>query len=169
MLMMLQMLWIDNYATVLESFVKTSSLWVAQVHTKKVSGLDHLVLAKKCSISSKKALNTIHHTMQHGVCTVLHSSLSRQFRTNDCQLWYKRLLHNVYTDILFATTVSRRGNRCAQIFATSFGWLCLFLMKLKSEAHEALSSLFQHNGVPSAVICDNAKEMIMGEFNRKLK
>ena len=44
-----------------------------------------------------------------------------------------------------------------------------FPMKLKSEAHEALSLLFQHNGMPPAVICDNAKEMIVGEFNRKLK
>ena len=32
----------DNYSTVLESFVITSLLWVAQVNTKKVSGLGHL-------------------------------------------------------------------------------------------------------------------------------
>ena len=42
-------------------------------------------------------------------------------------------------------------------------------MKLKSEAHETLSLLFQQDGVPPSVICDNAKEMILGEFNRKLK
>ena len=29
----------NNYVTVLESFVSTSSLWVAQINTKKVSGL----------------------------------------------------------------------------------------------------------------------------------
>ena len=37
----------DNYATVLLSFVNASSLQIAQVNTKKVSGLDHLVLVKK--------------------------------------------------------------------------------------------------------------------------
>ena len=37
----------DNYAIVLESFVSTSSLQVTQINTKKISGLDHLVLAKK--------------------------------------------------------------------------------------------------------------------------
>ena len=75
----------DNYATVLESFINTSSLQVAQVYTKKVSQLDHVVLAKKWGISPKKALNTIHHTTQHSLCMVLYLSLSRQFRPNDCQ------------------------------------------------------------------------------------
>ena len=42
-------------------------------------------------------------------------------------------------------------------------------MKLKSEAHEALSLLFQWDGMPSTVICDNSKEMVLGEFNRILK
>ena len=51
-----------NYATVLESFVSTSSLPVAQVNTERVLRLDHLILAKKYGISPKKALNTMHHT-----------------------------------------------------------------------------------------------------------
>ena len=42
-------------------------------------------------------------------------------------------------------------------------------MKLKSEAHETLSLLFQEDGVPPEIICDNAKEIIQDEFNRKLK
>ena len=42
-------------------------------------------------------------------------------------------------------------------------------MKPKSEAHEALPPLFQQDGVPPAIICDNAKEMILDEFNKKLK
>ena len=115
----------------------------------------------------QNAGNTIHGTTQHGVCTVLHLALSRQFRTNDCQLWYRRLPHNKYRDTLFATTLSRKGNMYAQIFATNFGWSCLFPIKLKSEAHEAVSLLFQWDGVPSAVIWDNAKEIVHGEFNRK--
>ena len=72
-------------------------------------------------------------------------------------------------DTLFASTVSGRGNRYAQIFATNFGWSQSFSMKVKSEAYEALFLLFQWDRVPPAIICDNAKEMILGEFNRKLK
>ena len=125
----------DNCATVLESFVSTSSLWVAQFHIKKLSRLDH--------ISLEKALNVTHYTTQCGVCTALRPSLSRQFRTHDYQLWYGRLQHNMHSDTLLATAVSRRGNRCAQIFATDFGWPPSFPMKLKGEAHEALSIFFQ--------------------------
>ena len=109
----------------------------------------------------------LYHTV--GCSNSLHPSLSRQFRINDHQLWYRRLPHNIYSDTLFATTVPRRGKNCAQIFATNFGWSCSFPMKLKSEANVALSLLFQWDGVPLAMICDNAKEMILGEFNRKLK
>ena len=134
-----------NYATVLESFVSTLQLQVAQVNTEKVSGLDHLVLAKKWGIPPEKALNTIHHTTQHWICTVLHPSLSRWFRTSNPQLWCRRLPHNVYSDTLFTTRVSR-CNMHAQIFATNFSWLRSFLIKLKSEAQEALPLLFQQAG-----------------------
>ena len=50
----------DNCATVLDSYVTTSSLQVAKVHTKKAPGLNHLVIAKRWDISPKKALHTIH-------------------------------------------------------------------------------------------------------------
>ena len=42
-------------------------------------------------------------------------------------------------------------------------------MKLKSEAREALSLLFQWDRMLPTVICDNAKEMVLGQFTRKLK
>ena len=67
----------DNYATVLKSFVSTLSWQTVQVNTNKVSGIDNMVLSKKWGILSKKALNTICCTTQHGVCTVLHPFLSR--------------------------------------------------------------------------------------------
>ena len=141
---------------------------MAQDHTKKVLGLYHLILDKKWGISPKKAFNMIQDITQHGVHTVLHLSLSRQFRTIDHQLLYRRLLHKVYSDTLFATTVSRRSNRCAQIFATNFDWPCSIPIKLKNKVHDAPSLLFQWGRVPPAVICDNAKEMILEEFNQKL-
>ena len=111
----------NNYATQLDSYVTTSSLQVAKVSTKKVPRLNYLVLVKRWEISPKKALNMIHQIRQYGVHTVLYTSLSSWFKTNDHQLLYRRIQHNVYRDNLFATTVSRRGNWCAQIFATNFG------------------------------------------------
>ena len=126
----------DNYATVLKSYVTTWSLQVAKVHMKRVSGLDHMVLTKKWSISPKK----------HGIHTVSNPSLSAWFKTNDHQFQYKTLLHNMYSDTLFATTLSSSCNRCTHIFATDVGWSCMFPIKQKSEAHEALSLLFQQDG-----------------------
>ena len=85
----------NNYDTKKEHFVNNSLLQVAQLHTKKVSGLYDFVLAKKWGTSPKKAVNRIQCTTHNGVCTVLHPSLSRSFRTNDHVLWYKRLPHNI--------------------------------------------------------------------------
>jgi hypothetical protein len=40
-------------------------------------------------------------------------------------------------------------------------------MQRKSHAHEALPLLFQHDGVPSTMVMDGAKEQFQGEFCRK--
>ena len=48
-------------------------------------------------------------------------------------------------------------------------WSCSFPMKLEREAHEALSLLFQQDKVLPAIIYEYAKEMILGDFGRKLK
>ena len=62
----------NNYATLLDSFVSTSSLQVAQIHTKKVSGLNHLVLDKKWGILPKKHLIrfAIPHNMVSALCCI---------------------------------------------------------------------------------------------------
>ena len=142
---------------------------VAQVNTENIIGLKQLVLAKKWVISPKKAPNMINCNTQHGVCTVLHLFLFRWFSTKDCQLQHQRLPHNVYTDTSLVTTVSSRSPWCTQLFAMNFGWSCSFPMKLNSEAHEAFSFHLQWEEVPPAIIWDNAKKMILGEFFRKLK
>jgi hypothetical protein len=76
----------------------------------------------------------------------------------------------MFTDTLKASVVSWfRQNRYAQVFATRFGWVRVFPMKKKSQAHEALSLLVQRDGVPPVMIMDGAKEQIMGEFRRKAR
>ena len=99
---------------------------------------------------------------------MLHPSLLRRFRTNDQSLCCHCLAQPIFSDTIFASTVSRRGNRCAQVYAVDFGWASAFPMASISEAHETLSLLFMRDGVPLTCICDNAKEMVQGKFHQKL-
>ena len=100
---------------------------------------------------------------------MLHPLLSRQFRTNDRNLHYHHLVHPVFSNMMFASAVSRRGNRFAQVYATVVGWARAFSIASRSEAHETLSLLLARDGVPSVCICDNVKEMIQGTLYQKLK
>ena len=61
---------------------------------------------------------------------------------NDRNLCYNCLTHPVFSDTMFASTVSRRGNRCEQVYATDFGWARAFPMASRYEAHETMSLLF---------------------------
>ena len=88
---------------------------------------------------------------------------------NDHNLCYHPLAHTVFSDMMLAITVFRRGNICAQVYGTDFGWARAFPMASKSEAHETLLLLFVRNGVPPTCICNNAMEMIQGKFQQKLK
>ena len=79
------------------------------------------------------------------------------------------MAHSVFSDMMFTSTVSRRGNRYAQVYATDFGWARALQMASRSDAYETFSLLFARDGVPPACICDNVKEMIWGKFNQKIK
>ena len=70
---------------------------------------------------------------------------------------------------MFDSTVSRRCNRCAQVYATDFGWARAFSIPSRSEAHETLSLLFARDGVQPACIGNNSKEMVQGKIHQKLK
>ena len=125
--------------------------------------------SNKWCISSKKALYMIWCTTQHGDFTVLCPSLPLWFRTNNYHVRYSRLPDNLYSNTLFAMTVSMRSKMCAQIVASDFGWSCLFLIKLKSKLMMHCLFSFSRMEFPLAIICDDAKKMIQDEFYRKLK
>jgi hypothetical protein len=78
-------------------------------------------------------------------------------------------LHTMFSNTLFAGSVSRQGNKMAQAYATSFGWACAHPMKHKGVAHETLSLVFQCNGVPPTMINNDSKEQTKGKFQHKLK
>jgi hypothetical protein len=108
-------------------------------------------------------------TTQRGVRACLNPTLSRRVLTNDRMLRYKQLPHTVFTDTMFASTVSCQGNKMAQIYSTSFGWACAHPMKRKGEAHETLSLMFNCEGVPPTMVTDGSKEQTQGDFRRKLR
>ncbi len=79
-------------------------------------------------------------------------------------LWYKHVLHTMFSDTLFSGPVSRQGNKMAQVYATSFGWAPAHPMKRKGDAHETLSLVFQCEGVPPTMVTNDSKEQTKGEF-----
>ena len=99
---------------------------------------------------------------------MLHPSLSRRFHTNERQLRYRWLRHDVFGVTLLAGTNSNRDNNYAEVFFTKFGWSRAFPMAKKGDAHEYLSLLFQRDGLPPKIIVDGSKEQTLGDFKRKV-
>ncbi len=162
----------ENFHDVLASHVQIPSIETSlngHIHSCKSVPIDPQTLAARWMISPERAKRTIVMTTQRGVGTSLNPTLSCQFPTNDRMLWYKRVLHTMFSDTLFAGSISRQGNKMAQVYATSFGWACAHPMKRKGDAHETLSLVFQRDGVPPTMVTDDSKEQTKGEFRRKLK
>ena len=75
----------------------------------------------------------------------------------------------MYTDTSESHVVSWFcRNRYTQVLATHFGWVQVFLMCTKSEAHEPLSLLAKCEGVPPQMIMDGSKEQTLSKFHKKL-
>ena len=143
---------------------------VGAATSKRRTGLAAEDIARHWNIPIPVARRTIEVTTQRGVRKMYQSGeLVRRVSTNDRHLRYRRLPFDMYTDTLFAGTKSKRGNKCAQVFGTNFGWSRAYGMKSKGDAHEPLSEIFRDVGVPNAMIMDGAKEQIMGNFRRKCR
>jgi hypothetical protein len=84
-------------------------------------------------------------------------------------LWYKHVLHALFSDVLFAGSVSQQGNKMVQAYTTSFGWARAHPMKRKGEEHETLSLVFQRIDVPPIMDTDDSKEQTKADFICKLK
>ena len=125
------------------------------------------ILADKWMVSPEKACRTLERTTQRGVRMISHPSLSSRFQTNDRQLRYKRLRHDVFTNMMQSKTKLCQGELYSQVYTTGFHWCRAHLMKLKSDAHNLLSLLFQCNGVPPKLIMDGSKEQTLGRFKKK--
>ncbi len=117
-------------------------------------------VATHWTISPECAKLTVVMTMQRGVMTCLNPTLSWHFLTNDQMLWYKCVLHTMFSDTMFAGSMSQQINKMIQAYMTSFGWACAHPMKCKGEAHETLSLVFQCNGGPLTMVTNDSKERL---------
>ena len=116
------------------------------------------------------ATKTLEATTQNGVRTILHDTLHRRLRTKDRQLWYRRLSCDLFMDSLEASEASwYRKNKYAQVFATKFCWVQVFPMQKKSDVHEGFSLLASRDGIPTAIVMDNAREQTMENFRKKAR
>ena len=135
-----------------------SDYGIFELRSNPIPSINHVELGRRWGISPEKALRTIRSTTQRGMRNTSQHSLTKRIPTKDRSLRYRRLLHQLFADTLISGTTSRRGNKYAQVFATSFGWTRVYPMSQKGLAHEGLSLLFQRDGVPSAYIVDGSKE-----------
>jgi hypothetical protein len=105
---------------------------------------------------------------QRGIRNMIHPNLTKWYKKNYRQMWYRRLPVTMLTDAMYSTIFSRQGNKAAQVFLTDFGFVRAFPMKRESEAHEALYLLLHRDGVPNVMVMDGYKTQVEGEFRMKL-
>ena len=141
------------------------------VHAEKSKGISAEDLAKVFRIDLRTAKSTLKATSQRQKRSKT-SSLHRRYSSNDRMLWYHHLREFFYMDTMFATKKSGktlRGHSCMQLFVTDKGFVHVVPMKSKSEVHLALKEFFKKIGVPDAIICDDAKEQILGESRKVMR
>ena len=127
------------------------------------------ILAKTWNVGKTIAERTLHATTQRAVRTVASPSVERRWPTGDRPLRYRRLHHQVFHDTMFANIKSLRGNKCCEIYATDFGWSRAFPMAKESDAHATLDLFLSRYGIPEALVSDNAKAYIGGQYRKKAK
>jgi hypothetical protein len=164
----------DNFYQVLSSMVQSLSTESSpnelslngHICSRKIAPINPQTLAARWMISPDRAKHTVVMTTQRGVRTCLNPTLSRCFPTKDRMLRYKRLPHTIFTDTMFAATPSKRGNKMAHVYSTSFGWARAHPMKRKDEAHETLSLVFHCDGVPPTMVVDDANLIAESLFSQ---
>ena len=141
-----------------------------QVCRVKTSGgwrtIDADALAKKWVVSTDIAWQTLARPTRRGICTLANSTLSHWFSTNDQQMCYKHLHHDLYTDTMKASTPLHKKDLYAQVFCTNFRWSRAFLMKIKSKAVYMIDLLFHRDGMPTKLIMDGSKEQTLGQSRK---
>ena len=160
----------DEFVSSLKSKVNISHDDVQVSSVKSSSRIAEVTpeeLSRRWNIGLDAARRTVRVTTQRGMQTTNKFGLDRRLRYNDRQLRYRRLNTNIFTDTMFSSVTSTRGNTCGQVYVNDLNWTRFQPMKSKSEAHYSLGELFRNDGVPNHIICDGAPEQIGGDFRKK--
>ncbi len=92
-----------NFHDVLASHVQISSIETSlngHIRSCKTAPINPQTLAARWMISLEHAKQTVVMTTQRGVQTCLNPTLSQQFPTNYQMLWYKCVLHTMFSNML---------------------------------------------------------------------
>jgi hypothetical protein len=121
------------------------------------------ILAKRWGIGLDTAHRTLTSTTQSGVRRVLQP-LERRFKTKQSHLRFPTLNSKFYTDTMFSTTKSIRGNKCAQVFTNGLGYDLFYPLKKESEVGDALNEMIRSVSIPKELISDGARAETAGRF-----
>jgi hypothetical protein len=148
------------------AYISDSNVSSVTATMRDKGGVDAATLAKNWGIEIESAKSMHLVTTQRGIMKMINPTFTRQYNTNDRQLWYHCLPVTMFTDTMYSTILSRQGNKAAQVFCTDFGFASDFPMKKENEAHEAheaLSLIFNKYCVPNVMDIDGAKAQAEGE------
>ena len=112
-------------------------------------------LAKVWCIPHDDAARTL-GVMTQSLCHNPDSSLSRNVRTNDWAVRYRKIKSFFFMDTLFVTSAAKssRGNICAQLFVSDKGFVAFYPMKKQQEVYLAVKQFAKEVGAPEVLVCD---------------
>ena len=128
----------ENFGLMLESNVNVSNKFTTVAMTnlethnimrmgtpssRSSSEINHEIAQARWGIHPTLANNTVECTTQKVFrISCPHPLLTKRIRKNNRILCYNRLPCNVFADTLILGTVSKGGNKYAELFATDFSW-----------------------------------------------
>ena len=74
-----------------------------------------------------------------------------------------------YTDTMFSTSKSLRGNKVAQVFTNGNGYDLFYPLAKEADAADALTEVIRTIGIPKELISDGAKAETQGKFGKVIK
>ena len=135
----------DLYAEATKVNIHFDDIMISSAHASRPKGIVALHLSKIWRIDLDSAKRTLEATSQHSTRSE-NPTLSHNYGTNNCILWYKRIKEHFFMDTLFSTKTARkssRGNTCCQRFVTGKGFVYVVPMKSKSEFLQAVNKIFK--------------------------
>ncbi len=125
-------------------------------------------LADLWHISIENAARTLKCVDMHRI-RVIKGKIHKRFKTRVHQKRYRQLggyLSMFASDTFKSNVTSIRGNNYIQLFCNKANYTVSYPMKSKEHAHHALDRFLHEVGVPSEMLTDGAKELVVAEWGK---